>query len=74
MNKDSLPVEDPILDSAVVIASCVAGGGQWVDDFRLPVGLDESLEVLAISRSWIWDIVVREPALELSLMPLVVCC
>ena len=28
-----LPVEDPVLDTAVVVASRVAGGGQWVNNF-----------------------------------------
>jgi len=39
---------------------------------RLPVVLHKVLEIFAISRSRVWDIVVGEPALELGLVPLVV--
>lgn len=44
------------------------------DGVVLPVLLDQVLEVLAVGRGGVRDIVVREPALELGLMPLVVCC
>lgn len=42
-------------------------------DVVLPVLLHEVLQVLAVGWSRVGDIVVRQPALELSLMPLVVC-
>lgn len=42
------------------------------DDIVVPVLLDEILEVLAISRGWVGDVVVREPALKLGLMPFII--
>lgn len=42
------------------------------DSVILPVILDEALKILAVRRSRVGDIVVREPSLELGLMPLVV--
>jgi hypothetical protein len=43
-------------------------------DVVLPVLLDEVGQVLAVGRGSVWHIVVGEPALELSLVPLVVSC
>lgn len=40
----------------------------------VPVVLDKVDEVLAVGRGGIGDIVVREPSLQLGLMPLVVSC
>ena len=63
----------------------LAGGGQVVGelagapavvglgDVVLPVLLDEVGQVLAVSRGRVGHAVVGEPALKLSLMPLVVC-
>lgn len=44
------------------------------DDIVVPVLLDQRLEVLAVRGRRVRDVVVREPALELGLMPLVVDC
>lgn len=46
--------------------------GVRTDNVGIPVLLDKLLEVLPIGRSWVRDIVVREPTLEFGLMPLVV--
>jgi hypothetical protein len=43
------------------------------DDLVIPVLLDEVFQVLAVCRSWIWNVVVRQPPLELCLVPFVVC-
>lgn len=43
-------------------------------DLGVPVVLDKVLQILAIGGGGIGDVVVREPALELGLMPLVVGC
>lgn len=40
----------------------------------IPVLRDEVLQILAVSRSWIWDVLVRQPPLKLRLVPLVVDC
>lgn len=40
----------------------------------VPVLRDEVLQILAVSWSWIWDVLVRQPPLKLRLMPLVVDC
>lgn len=52
----------------------VLGGPRVVglDDVVVPVGLDELLEILPIGGSRVGDVVVRQPALELRLVPLVV--
>jgi hypothetical protein len=42
------------------------------DSIAVPVLLDQVLEILAVGRGRVWDVVVRQPTLELSLMPLVV--
>lgn len=44
------------------------------DGVALPVLLDQTLEILAIGGRRVGDIVIREPALELRLVPLVVYC
>ena len=44
-----------------------------MDDIRIPARLDELFQIPAVCRGRIWDIMVREPSLELRLMPLVVC-
>lgn len=45
----------------------------WLYNIVLPVLLNQILQVLAVCRCWVWDVVVREPTLELSLVPLVIC-
>ncbi len=42
-------------------------------DFLIPVILDQGFQVFAIGWCRVWDIMIREPALQFSLMPLVVC-
>lgn len=44
------------------------------DDVGVPVLLDELLEILAVGRSGVGNVMVRKPALKLGLMPLVVRC
>lgn len=44
------------------------------DSVVLPVLLEQVLEVLAVGGSRVRDVVVRQPALKLCLVPLVVCC
>lgn len=44
----------------------------WRGDLVLPVGLDEVDKVLAVGSGRVRDIMVGEPSLELSLVPLVV--
>jgi hypothetical protein len=43
-----------------------------VHDLIVPVRLDEVLEVLAVGRLRVGNVVVGEPSLKLGLMPLVV--
>jgi hypothetical protein len=45
-----------------------------LDDVVIPVLLDQRLEVLAVGRSGVGDVVVGQPRLELGLVPLVVGC
>lgn len=45
----------------------------WCGNLVFPVGLDKVDEVFTISGSGEWDVVVRQPSLKLSLVPLVVC-
>lgn len=45
-----------------------------LDDVVLPVVLDQVLQVLAVRSSWVRDVVVGQPALQLGLVPFVVCC
>ena len=71
-NVISIPVEDPVLDTTVVIAGFIPRRGGRVNHFGLPVLFDKILQVFAIRRSRIWDVMVGEPALELSLVPFVV--
>lgn len=40
----------------------------------IPVLLDDLLEILAVSGGGVWDVVVRQPSLQLRLVPLVVGC
>jgi len=42
-------------------------------DIVIPVGLDKVLQVLAVRSGREGDVVVREPALQLGLVPFVVC-
>lgn len=49
-------------------------GVVWLDSVVLPVVLDKVLEVLAVRGCWVWNVVIRQPSLELGLVPLVVCC
>lgn len=44
----------------------------WRCNLVFPVELDKVDEILAVCRSRIWHIVVRQPPLELSLMPFVI--
>lgn len=46
----------------------------WLGDVVVPVLLHQVLQVLAIGGSRIRDVVVGQPALKLSLVPLVVGC
>lgn len=48
--------------------------GVGLDDVILPVLLNKVGQVLAVGGSRVGDVVVGEPALKLSLMPLVVSC
>ena len=68
----SLPVEDPVLNASVVIGGLVTSRGKRVDDVGLPIILDEILKVFAIRCLGMRDVVIREPALKLGLMPFVV--
>lgn len=43
------------------------------DCMVFPVVLDELLEILAVGGSWVRDVVVGKPTLELGLVPLVIC-
>ncbi len=67
-----LPVENPIFDTAVVVTGLVACGVGSVDHFGLPVLFDQVLEILPICWRGIGNIMIGEPALELSLVPFVV--
>jgi len=58
----------------VVLELVRVPGVVGLDDIILPVLLDQVLKVFAVGGSWVWDVVVREPALKLSLVPFVVCC
>ncbi len=44
------------------------------DRILIPVLLDQILEILSIGGCGVRDIMIREPSLELGLMPLVVSC
>lgn len=57
-----------------MIVDLLASSSDRVDHIGLPVVLDQVLEVLTVGCLWMWDIVVSEPSLKLSLMPLVVSC
>ena len=43
-----------------------------VDDFLVPVVLDQVLKILPVSWSGVWDVVIREPTLKFTFMPFVV--
>jgi hypothetical protein len=66
------PVKDPVLDTAIVITSGVASSRDGIYDLSLPICLDKILKIFSVCGGRIWDIVIREPALQLSLMPFVV--
>lgn len=81
------PVEDPVLHITEVFRSLLGRVGEWDLDLGLPVGLDDVLELFAIGGRGIWDVcrismpsnswdeqltVIREPSLQLRLMPFVV--
>lgn len=42
------------------------------DGIGIPVLLDQVLEILAVGRGGVGDVVIREPSLQLSLVPFVV--
>lgn len=65
-------VENPFLCVCKMVAGLVASSSEWIHHILLPVILHEVFEILTISRSGIWNIVVREPSLKLRFMPLVV--
>ena len=44
----------------------------WLHNVVVPVILDQVLKVLTVGGGGVWDVVVRQPPLELGLMPLVV--
>ena len=46
----------------------------WRNDVLIPVLFDQILEILAVRRSRIGDVVVGEPTLKLCLVPFVVYC
>jgi len=45
-----------------------------LSDVVFPAVLDEVLQVLAVGRGGVWDVVIRQPPLQLSLVPFVVRC
>lgn len=45
----------------------------WLDHVVVPVLLHKVLKILAVRSSWVWNVVIREPTLELSLVPFVIC-
>jgi hypothetical protein len=44
----------------------------WRSNLAFPVFLDDVLEIVAICRRWIWNVIIREPPLKLGLMPFVI--
>ena len=44
----------------------------WCSDLGLPVVLDEDLEVFAVGRCRVGNVVIRQPSLKLGFMPFVV--
>lgn len=78
--------EEAVLVLLRALLDLLASGGQVVGELRgtpvvvglgdvvLPVLADEITQVLAVGRGGVGDVVVGEPALKLSLMPLVVSC
>lgn len=78
--------EEAVLVLLSALLDFLASGGQVVGelgsvpvvvglgDVVLPVLANEVAQILAVGRGGVGDIVVGEPALELSLMPLVVSC
>lgn len=67
----------PLLDllalrRQVVLQTLRVPGAVGLDDVVLPVVLDQVLEVLAVGGRGVGDVVVREPALQLRLVPFVV--
>ena len=45
----------------------------WSDNLVIPIALNEALKVLAVSWSGVRNVVVRQPSLQLRLVPFVVC-
>jgi hypothetical protein len=68
----SSPIKDPVLNTAIMITSGVASCRDRIYDLGLPICLDKILKIFSVCRGRIGDIVIREPALQLSLMPFVV--
>lgn len=67
-----MPVEDPIFDTIVVVAGLATDLSSRVNNLGLPVVLDEDLEIFSIRGSGVGDIMIREPSLQFSFVPLVV--
>jgi hypothetical protein len=65
-----------LLASGGQVAGELAGSPAVVGlgDIVVPVLLNKVGKILAVGRGGVWDIVVRKPALKLSLVPLVVSC
>lgn len=57
-----------------MVVDLLASSRDRVDHISLPVILDQTLKVFAVSCLRVWDIVVREPSLKLGLVPFVVRC
>lgn len=62
------------LASEVVLELVGVPGVVGLDGVVIPILLNEVLEIFAVGSSWKWDVVIGQPALELSLVPLVVRC
>lgn len=63
-----------MLHVGIVVGRGVACLGHGIDHILLPVVLDQGFQIFAISCFRMRDVVVREPSLQLSLVPFVVCC
>ena len=67
-------IEDPILDTAIVLVGLVTSCSNRVNNLSLPIFFDEVFEVFSVCGSRVGDIVVGEPTLKFGLMPFVVGC
>ena len=72
--KEISPIEDPILDTAIVLVGLVTSCSNRLNNLGLPIFFDEVFEVFPVCRSRVGDIVVGEPTLKFGLMPFVVGC